>query len=291
MSGTHQPTSTANASSKGDHPNSDSLAVKPAINSRPSRERRAGLTTQGWTCAGALTTVLFLEAAPRIGLVDSFSMVPISEMATTAGGLLVDPVFLSDNLLPSLLAIGLSFVLAGTLGILVGLVVWMFPWARKILDPWLATYYAIPTFALYPLLVVLLGVGLLPIVLLGTLFAVVAMISATVDGLDSIPASVLRLTKVLEMGSVDRLFKVLIPAALPQISVGLRLALSYSLIMVLASEFVLSTRGIGHFISNAYNDFAIADMYAGVLIVFALALAVNSAFGAFLRRSSHGVST
>lgn len=287
MKATHQPVA-PRTSSRAGHRNSFSSVTKPAPAVRPQRERRAGLTARGWTWAGALITVLFLEVAPRAGWVDSYSMVPISEMATTAGGLLVDPVFLTDNLLPSLLAIGLSFVLAGTLGILIGLAVWTFPWARKILDPWLATYYAIPTFALYPLLVVLLGVGLLPIVLLGTLFAVVAMISATVDGLDAIPGSIIRLTKVLSMGSADRLFKILIPAALPQISVGLRLALSYSLIMVLASEFVLSTRGIGHFISNAYNDFAIADMYAGVLIVFTLALTVNSAFAAFLRRSSHG---
>lgn len=287
MKAPHQPAA-LRASSRGGHRDSSSPATKPAPAVRPQRERRAGLTARGWTWAGALITVLFLETAPRAGWVDSYSMVPISEMATTAGGLLVDQTFLTDNLLPSLLAIGLSFALAATLGILIGLVVWTFPWARKILDPWLATYYAIPTFALYPLLVVLLGVGLLPIVLLGTLFAVVAMISATVDGLDAIPGSIIRLTKVLRMGNADRLFKVLIPAALPQISVGLRLALSYSLIMVLASEFVLSTRGIGHFISNAYNDFAIADMYAGVLVVFTLALTVNSAFAAFLRRSSHG---
>lgn len=289
MKTTRQPV-VSQAPSTAGRQGSSSPAGKPALGARPSPERRAGLTARGWTWVGALTTIVFLEIAPRAGWVDSYSMVPISEMATTAGGLLVDPAFLRDNLLPSLMAIGLSFVLAGTLGILIGLAVWMFPWARKILDPWLATYYAIPTFALYPLLVVLLGVGLLPIVLLGTLFAVVAMISATVDGLDAIPVSVLRLTKVLRMGSAARLLKVLIPAALPQISVGLRLALSYSLIMVLASEFVLSTRGIGHFISNAYNDFAIADMYAGVLIVFTLALSVNSAFAAFLRRSSHGVA-
>lgn len=290
MKSTRQPAVLHDASRAGRR-GSSSPAATPAIGARPSPERRAGLTARAWTWAGALITISFLEAAPRAGWVDSYSMVPISEMAITAGRLLVDPTFLTDNFLPSLLAIGLSFVLAGTLGVLVGLAVWTFPWARKILDPWLATYYAIPTFALYPLLVVLLGVGLLPIVLLGTLFAVVAMISATVDGLDAIPSSVLRLTKVLRMGSADRLFKVLIPAALPQISVGLRLALSYSLIMVLASEFVLSTRGIGHFISNAYNDFAIAEMYAGVLIVFTLALSVNSAFAAFLRRSSHGVAS
>jgi NitT/TauT family transport system permease protein len=253
-------------------------------------ERRWGLTVRGWTVAGAVAVIAALEAAPRIGLVDSFSLVPLSEMAIRAVSLLGDPGFLIEDLLPSLLAIGASFVLAAVIGILMGLLIWVSPAVRKIVDPWLATYYAIPTFALYPLLVVLLGVGMLPIILLGTLFAVVAMISATVDGLDAIPRTVLKLTKVLRLGAAQRVFKVLLPAALPQINVGLRLSLSYSLIMVLASEFVLSTRGLGHFISNAYNDFAITDMYAGVLLVFALALGVNAAFAAILKRGSKGRS-
>lgn len=238
----------------------------------------------------ALVIILGLELPPRVGLVDPFSLVPLSEMAFRAVTLLGDPRFLTEDLLPSLFAIGASFVLAVVIGILIGLLIWASPLVRKIVDPWLATYYAIPTFALYPLLVVLLGVGLLPIILLGTLFAVVAMISATVDGLDAIPRAVLRLTEVLRMGTVQRVFKVLLPAALPQINVGLRLALSYSLIMVLASEFVLSTSGLGHFISNAYNDFAITDMYAGVLLVFALALGLNALFAAALKRGSKGRS-
>jgi len=256
---------------------------------RTVRERRLGLTVRGWTVIGALLAVLFLELAPRLGLVDSFSLVPLSAMVVRALGLLVDPEFLSQDLAPSLLSILVAFIFAVISGVLIGLVVWRFDWARKILDPWLATYYAIPTFALYPLLVALLGIGFVPIVLLATLFAVVAMISSTVDGLDGIPRSVLRLAAVLQLDPIQRTFKVLLPAALPQISVGLRLALSYSLIMVLASEFVLSTSGLGHFISNAYNDFAITDMYAGVLLVFVLALGLNFAFAAALRPQSKRV--
>lgn len=250
-----------------------------------SAEKRLGLTVRGWTLVGALVTATFLEVAPRVGLVDSYSLVPLSTMVSRAAQLLVDPAFVLDDLAPSLIAIATSFVLAAVLGAAIGLLVWAVPAVRHSLDPWLATYYAIPTFALYPLLVVVMGVGIAPIVLLGTLFAVVAMISATADGLDSIPRTTLRLMESLQMPRGQRVTKVLIPAALPQISVGLRLALSYSFIMVLASEFVLSTRGLGHFISNAYNDFAISDMYAGVLLVFALALILNVVFARLLTRS------
>lgn len=264
------------------------LDPQPKGRSRPTVDRRLGLSQRSWTIVGTLIIVALLEAAPRIGLVDSYSLVPLSEMATRMIELLIDPEFLADDFLPSLASIAASFVLASAIGILMGVLIWAIPALRKIFDPWLATYYAIPTFALYPLLVVLLGVGMTPIVLLGTLFAVVSMISATVDGLDALPKSVLKLTIVLRMGFWQRMFKVLLPGALPQINVGLRLALSYSLVMVLASEFVLSTSGLGHFISNAYNDFAITDMYAGVLLVFVLALSVNAAFAAILRALTKG---
>lgn len=251
----------------------------------PRSERRLGLGVRGWTVLGGAATALLLEVAPRVGLVDSYSLVPLSQMAGRALQLLADPEFLVRDLLPSLGAIAASFLLAAVLGVTVGLLIWAVPAVRRSLDPWLATYYAVPTFALYPLLVVVMGVGLGPIILLGTLFAVVAMISATTDGLDAIPGTTLRLMDSLTMRRRQRVTKVLIPAALPQISVGLRLALSYSIIMVLASEFVLSTRGLGHFISNAYNDFAITDMYAGVLLVFALALLLNVVFARLLTRS------
>ena len=251
-----------------------------------SAQRRLGLPPAGWTACGVVAGAAGLELAPRLGWVDAYSLVPLSEMAGRAAELLAEGAFWTEALLPSLIGIAASFALAVVGGVLAGLALWRFPTARHAVDPWLTTYYAIPTFALYPLLVVVFGAGTLPIVLLGALFAVVAMISATLDGLDATPRSTLRLAQVLELSGWQRAVKNLLPGALPQLGVGVRLALSYSLIGVLASEFVLSTRGLGHFISDNYNDFAIDDMYAGVLIVFALALAVNVGLGSLISRRS-----
>jgi NitT/TauT family transport system permease protein len=72
--------------------------------------------------------------------------------------------------------------------------------------------------------------------------------------------------------------------------VGLRLALSFSIIGVMASEFILSTYGLGYFISYAYDHFSLNDMYAGIVIVLFLAVAVNVLFGLLLRGRSMRVS-
>lgn len=248
------------------------------------------MSPRGWTIALVVLFALALELSPRLGLVDSFSLPPLSNMLVHAWQLLIDPQFWARDLAPSLLAVAMSFAIAAVGGVLIGLVLWRFPLARRVVEPWLATYYAIPTFALFPLLVVLLGVGFVPIVMLATLLAIVAVITSTMDGLDSTPRTILRLAESLRLSPFRRTMKILLPSATVQINVGLRLALSYSLIGVLASEFVLSTSGLGHFISRAYNDFAIADMYGAILLVFLLALIVNSVFGSLLNRRARRVS-
>jgi NitT/TauT family transport system permease protein len=252
-------------------------------------ERRAGLTARAWTFVLGIGVAAFLELAPRVGLVDPFSVVPLSEMAVELASLLQTGDFWSTTLAPSLSAIVLSFALAIVLGVTTGIALWEVPAARRIVEPWLTVYYAIPTFALYPLVVAVVGVGLGPIVLLGTMFAVVAVIASTLAGLDATPATVIRLADSLQLSAYQRATKILVPAARPHILTGSRLALSYALIGVLASEFVLSTSGLGHFISRAYNDFAFADMYAGVLLVLLIAGGVNALFAAF-GRGERGVA-
>lgn len=264
-------------------------AVAPVRTEKGEVERRLGLSARGWVLAIAVGTAAFLELAPRIGLVDPFSVIPLSEMAVRLVELLGTGEFWSAALIPSLSAIGLAFVLAIVLGVMFGVLLWEIRPARSVVEPWLTIYYAIPTFALYPLIVAVLGVGLMPIVLLGTMFAIVVVITSTLSGLDATSTAIIRLAQSLQMSRFSRATKILVPAALPAIVTGSRLALSYALIGVLASEFVLSTSGLGHFISRAYNDFAFADMYAGVLLVFILAGVVNSVF-AFVAKRQPGVA-
>lgn len=237
---------------------------------------------------GLAIILLFLEIGPRSGLVDAFTLPPLSTILVRTAQLLADGTFWHSHLGPSLLAILLAFLLAAVGGIVVGLVLWRFAFLRRAFDPWLSIYYAIPTFALYPLLVVIAGIGLVPVILLGTLLAIVSVITATLDGLDSIPPITIKLARALQLSTVDYVFKILIPSTINHIVVGLRLALSFSIIGVMASEFILSTYGLGYFISYAYDHFSLNDMYAGIVIVLFLALSVNFLFGLLLRGRGTG---
>lgn len=251
--------------------------------------RRLGLTSGQWVLALTLFFLLALELAPRLGIVESFSLPPLSTMLIAAGELLGDAEFWSEHMLPTLAAVVVAFVAASVLGVLFGVLLWRWPMLRRPLDPWFSIYYAIPTFALYPILAVLVGVGTAPVVMLATLLAIVSVITATLDGLDATPKSVLKLAASLELGPARTMTKVLLPSAFRQIVVGLRLGVSFSIIGVMASEFILSTRGLGYFISFAYDHFALPRMYGAVLLVLVIAIGANLVIGMLIGRRERRV--
>jgi NitT/TauT family transport system permease protein len=251
---------------------------------RDAPDRQLGLSPKAWSWVLVAAAAAVLEVAPRSGWVDPFSLVPLSAWVSTAISLLADGDFWGTALLPTLTAIGLAAVSSIVSGVMLGWGLWRLPFARRAVDPWMTTYYAIPTFALYPLLVAVLGVGMLPIVLLATLFAVVAVAVNTLAGFDAVPPTAERLSRSLLLTRRQHFRMVLFPSALPGIIVGVRLALSYSIISVLASEFILASRGLGRYIAVAYNNFAVAEMYAGVLLVLGIAVSANAAVSLLIRR-------
>ncbi|MBX9812892.1 MAG: ABC transporter permease [Burkholderiales bacterium] len=224
--------------------------------------------------AGALAA---LEAACRSGLISPHTLVPPSVMLATAAKLLQSGEITAD-LLRTLRNVLAAFVTAVAGGFFIGVVLHAAPPLRRVAYPFLASYYAIPVFALYPALIVVFGMGDLPIIVIGFLFAVVAMIINTLDGLDRIPRVLLKTARVMRMGPVATALRIKLPSAAPHLFTGTKLAVAYSFIGVIAAEFILSGAGLGYAISYAYNNFNTARMYALMLLVITLVIAVNLAF-------------
>ena len=162
------------------------------------------------------------------------------------------------------------------------------PRLRRAVDPVLASYYAVPTFVFYPLLVAMLGLNMTPLVVLGVMSAMPAMIIGTLNGLDSLPRVLRRVARVQRLGPVVTLMTVVLPAAMPSLFGGIKLALSYALIGVIAGEFILSGSGLGYAISFAYQSFDNRTMYGLMLFVLLVAVTANGLLynweGRLLRR-------
>ena len=128
--------------------------------------------------------------------------------------------------------------------------------------------------------------------MIGFVFGAAAMVIATLNGLDRVPRVLRKVARVHGLGPVAEALRVTLPAAAPHLFTGLKLALAYCFIGVIAGEFILSGSGLGHAIAYAYDSFDNQTMYALMLFVIVLAVALNAALHAWeqrlLRRRERG---
>jgi NitT/TauT family transport system permease protein len=239
---------------------------------RLDQVRTLGLPPWAWAAVAVGVCLVAVEVWARYVLANPYELVPVTTMASRALELAVDPEFLRRDLAWSSMAIGASFASAGVVGVCTAYVMHRFGWWDRALQPYVSVFYAVPVFAMYPLLIVLFGTGLAPVVTISAVFSMIVVIANARVGFSSVPATVDKLSSSLRLSRTQHLRKVLLPAALPDIISGLKLAFSYAIVAVLATEFILSTRGVGHFISQAYATFNSADMYGGIFLVSLLAL-------------------
>jgi NitT/TauT family transport system permease protein len=173
-------------------------------------------------------------------------------------------------------AVVVAAALAISGGFVLGFLIHLSPRTRAALDPLLAAYYAIPHVAFYPLLIVVFGLGIGPLIVLATAFGIVAMIIATLIGLDRVPRVLMRTARVHRLSPLQEMALVRLPAAMPHLLSGLKLALSYAFIGVIAGEFILSTAGVGHAIAYAYDNFDNRRMYGLIVFVIGFMVMVNT---------------
>jgi NitT/TauT family transport system permease protein len=220
-----------------------------------------------------------LELACRIGLIKHQIIIAPSEMASALWALLASGVVNAD-IARTLGIIVLVIALSIVLGFAVGIAIHALPRVRTALDPFFATYYAVPVFIFYPVLIAIFGLSVMPIVLIGVATAIVAMIIATLNGLDRVPRVLTKVARVHRLSRIKTAVTLQLPAAAPYLFTGVKLSVSYGFIAVIAAEFILSPAGLGRDIADAYADFNNRRMYALILFLLIVATIVNAALHA-----------
>ena len=215
-----------------------------------------------------------LEYLARSGTVGRITLVPPSEMGTTLVDLLVSGEITGDIWQTFSVVLG-AFSLAVLVGIPVGWALWQSAELKEILDPFIIAYYAIPVFVFYPLLLVVFGFNRLPILLIAFAMGVVAVVINTANGFEAVDQVYLDVGRAVRLSRYQRFRHIALPAALPYVFTGLKLGFIYSLIGVIASEFILAGSGLGYLISNYYTTFNTAEMYAVMLFVIIVSVTIN----------------
>ena len=141
-----------------------------------------------------------------------------------------------------------------------------------------------PVFAFYPVLIAVFGLSSVPMILIGFAWAVIAVIDSTVTGFRNIPPTFHKTVRLYRMSRRRATMQVFIPSAAAAVFGGLKLAASYSMIGVIASEFVLSTNGLGRRVAFNFQSFELGAMYATILLLILFEVAVIAALSWSERR-------
>jgi NitT/TauT family transport system permease protein len=220
--------------------------------------------------------VLLLELLCLGGVIDRITMPPPHIIVRDLGAILLSGSLnaaIAKTLTNATLALGLALAA----GVACAVAIHRHPMLRDTLDPLFTTYYAVPVFAFYPLLIILLGLGDAPQILIGFMLGVVAVIVNALNGLDRVPAVLKKAARMHGMGAMATALSVTLPYAAPYLLTGAKLAVAYCLIGIIGAEFIMSRGGMGYEISFAYTNFDNATMYPLILLILLVSIAVNAA--------------
>ena len=227
--------------------------------------------------------VAFVELLCRIGVIVPFTMIPPSEMVVGLARILRSG-RVNDDMLTTLSSVAIAFVASVVVGMAVGAIIHTLPRVRRAIDPLLATYYSVPVFVFYPIFIILFGLNDIPKIAIGFLYAVAAVVINTLNGLDRVPRVLRKTARIMKMGRISTATRIVLPYASPYLFAGMKLAIAYSFIGVIGSEFILSSGGLGHRISYAYHNFDNVTMYSIILFILLVVLTVNMSFHSWEKR-------
>lgn len=174
--------------------------------------------------------------------------------------------------IPTIIETLLGFLLGIFFGCIAGLAITFFKPLRFWFWPLLIISQAIPTFAIAPLLVIWLGYGLASKVATTILMIFFPITSAFYDGLRRTPSGWLDLAKTMNAGKLRLFYYIRMPAALPDLASGIRIAAVAAPIGAIVGEWVGSSQGLGYLMLNANARMQIDMMFAALLVIIALSL-------------------
>jgi ABC-type nitrate/sulfonate/bicarbonate transport system permease component len=182
------------------------------------------------------------------------------------------------DLVPSLQVLGLGYPAAVLAGLLLGVALGLARRAEQACRPLLEFLRAVPGVALLPAFIVLFDLGAeMKVVLIAT-GAVWPVLLNTIDGVRSVEPLLLDVAGTFRLSRWQRLRRIVLPSAGPQIFAGARTALAIAVIVMVVGETVGSTGGIGYFLLNAQRNFAITSMWATIVALGIVGYLLNVLF-------------
>lgn len=180
------------------------------------------------------------------------------------------------------MAAGLAIAIV--VGVGLGLVIGEFDGLRLAAMPTLNFLRSIPPAAIVPLIIVAMGIGPAPKIFIIALACVWPILLNTIDGIRGISPQLLDTSTAFRIPLLLRLRRVLVMAALPQIMAGIRVAIAVALVLMVISEFFGASAGVGFYINDSKQRFAMPETWAGTVLIGILGYVLSALFLALERR-------
>ena len=166
----------------------------------------------------------------------------------------------------------LAIFLAVGVGLPCGWALWRYKTYGRAYEGWLGALFASPKLLLYPLFLVLLGRNIGTLLIMGWLTATIPIMLKTREGLMTVSPVLLNVGKSFSLSERQIMWKIMLPSAIPVIFTGIRLSMIYTLISIVALEFLLNFGGLGGMVGEMYDRYNIPGMYAAIVFVILMSL-------------------
>jgi ABC-type nitrate/sulfonate/bicarbonate transport system permease component len=257
--------------------------VLPDTKAKPARRHTLPWKTRWLGVAFIAVLLVMWEMAVATGTISSLSVPRMSEILVTWWRLILSGELLRE-LGDSLWRMFVGYFFGVSLGVLLGLLMGYFRLFYNLLEPVTEVLRPIPSPAYLPIVILFLGIDDEMKIFMIAFASLFPVLINTYSGVRSVDPIQLQTARTFGVAGRKLVWQVVLPAASPYIFTGMRVSLAVALIVMVISEMVAASSGIGYFILSAQRGFKIREMFAGVLTLAVVGYVLNRLFVAIENR-------
>lgn len=254
------------------------VSAQAPVDARRSLVARTLRSPAAGGLAGLVVLAAILEVAILAGVVsDQAVALPSATLAA-----IPDLYNEADILHAFLVTLGMTAAataIAVLIGVPFGWLLWRSWTLGEAYESWLAAAFSAPLVLLYPLFLVLIGRNHMTLIVMGFIPGTIPIVIQTRQGLLAVSRTLINVGRSFHIDRSTMFWKIMLPAAVPSIFSGIRLGVMYTLVSVVAIEYLTDFGGLGRVVSDQYYLYRIPGTYAGILFVVLVSVLFYWAFG------------
>jgi NitT/TauT family transport system permease protein len=231
-----------------------------------ARNSARGVPPAAVGLATLVLSLLVVELLIRTDLISRYIVPPPSEIAASFWRVIVEEHVFRRFLLTATECLTAG-VMITVIGVASGVLMHRYKLLQDACETWVAGLAAAPVVLAYPLFMVIFGRNAWTIIMIGFVAALPPVILKTIEGMASTRKVLVNVGRSFNLTGPQQFWKILLPAALPTIFVGIRLGLVFALINVVGVEFLINYGGLGQLINDLSERYDLAGTYAAICFV------------------------